>query len=149
MDEAFAEAQAACQWDRHPQYHLVHWAMETPVKNADGFPVTLTALDQQLATVRELVLALIQCLPPDPGRPRPFNDERRLFLLADIFEEAGGKAAVYSSVYVEKGGVADTPFRRFAQYFYSLLPDEDKRDCGGLDEALRLAVMARPTKNAD
>lgn len=146
MESAFIQAEESCQWDHHPQYHLVHWAMETSVAGADGFPVALAGLEQHLKAMREMVLALRECLPPDPGRQRPFNDKRRLFYLADIFEEAGGKATAYLSEYEAKGGMADTPFRKFAQHFYSLLPAGDKRDAGGLDEALRLAVMARHTK---
>jgi hypothetical protein len=148
MDKAFAEAQEACQWDQHPQYHLVHWAMETRVEGADGFPVMLAAVDQQLSTMRKMVLALKQCLPADPGRQRPFNDERRIIFLADVFEEAGGKAVVYAGGYYEAGSMTDTPFRRFAQHFYTLLPADDKRDPGGLDDALRDALATRRAQRA-
>jgi hypothetical protein len=145
MEKAFTRAEEACQWDHGLEYHLVHWAMEAPVKDANVFPVALSALEHQLQTVRQTVVALIQCLRPDPGRQRPFDDERRIIFLADIFEQAGGKASVYvySNQDVKTGSVADTPFRRFAQRFYLLLPAEDKRDPGGLDEALRLALIAR------
>ncbi len=146
MKKAFVGAEEACRWDHHPEYHLVHWAMETPVKNADAFPVILAGLEQQLKTTREIVEALRQCLPPDPGRQRPFDDERRIIFLADIFEEAGGKAAAYLSAYVKKGIMADTPFRNFAQQFYSLLSADDKREPGGLDEAIRVALIARRAK---
>jgi len=143
MENAFLRAEEACRWEHGLAYHLVHWAMEAPVKNAEGFPVSLAALENQLQSVRQTVVGLIQCLPKDPGRQRPFDDERRIIFLADIFEQAGGKALVYSSQHVEAGNVADTPFRRFAQYFYSVLPAEDKRDPGGLDDALRLALITR------
>jgi hypothetical protein len=143
METAFLRAEEACRWDHGMAYHLVHWAMEAPVKNAEGFPVSLAALENQLQSVRETVVGLIQSLPEDPGRQRPFDDQRRIIFLADIFEQAGGKASVYSNQYVESGNVADTPFRRFAQQFYSVLPADDKRDPGGLDQALRLALIVR------
>jgi hypothetical protein len=152
MERAFQKAAEACRLNEEVgslERHLLHWAMETPIKNASAFPVTLAALEQQLQTVREGIVALKQCLPPDPGRQRPFDDERRIIFLAEIFEAAGGKAAAYQTAYAETGSMADTPFRRFAQLFYSLLPsDVDKRDSGGLDEALRQGVMARRSKQA-
>jgi hypothetical protein len=143
MEKAFAQAELASRWDRAPEYHLVHWAMEQPAKDAEGFPVALAALENQLQAIRATVVALMQCLPPDPGRQRPFDDERRIIFLADIFEEAGGKAVAYAGGYYAEGSMADTPFRRFAQRFYSLLPADDKRDPGGLDDALRDALAAR------
>jgi hypothetical protein len=148
MEKAFRRAEEACQWDHGLEYHLVHWAMETPVKDAVVFPTALAALELQLQTVRETVLGLIQCLPPDPGRQRPFDDERRIIFLADIFVEAGGKAVAYAGGYYEEESMADTPFRRFAQQFYSLLPAEDKRDPGGLDDALRDALAVRRAQRA-
>jgi hypothetical protein len=152
MEKAIEKAAQACRLNDEVgslDRHLLHWAMETPIQNAVAFPVTLSALEQQLQTFRQTILSLKQCLPPDPGRQRPFDDERRIIFLADIFEAAGGKAAAYLTAYAETGNMADTPFRRFAQLFYSLLPtDVDKRDFGGLDEALRLAVMARRSKQA-
>jgi hypothetical protein len=146
MEKAFLQAEEACQWERGLEYHLVHWAMEAPVKDANVFPVTLAALELQLKTVRETVDALRSCLPPDPGRQRPFDDERRMIFLADIFEEAGGKAAAYLSPIT--GNMAETAFRSFAQQFYFLLPAEDKRDPGGLDQTLRLALIARRAKRS-
>ena len=148
MDKAFLQAEKACFWDSGPKYHLVHWAMETTVEDAMGFHVALAALEQQLQSVRKTLVALMGCLPEDPGRQRPFDDERRIIFLADIFEQAGGRAAAYLSSHVETASMADTvmadtPFRNFAQQFYSLLPAEDKRDRGGFDEALRLALIAR------
>jgi hypothetical protein len=47
------------------------------------------------------------------------------------------------SEYSETGSMADTPFRSFAHRFYTMLPADDKRDPGGLDKALRLALKAR------
>ena len=136
-------AEAACEWDQGLKYHLVHWAMETPAKDAKVFPVALAALQTHLKTVRATLVALKSCLPPDPGRQRPFDDERRMIILADIFEEGGGKSVVYAGGYYQKGNIADTPFRRFAQLFYSLLPADDKREPGGLDDALRDALAVR------
>jgi hypothetical protein len=143
MEKAFAQAEEVSRWDRPPEYHLVHWAMEQRAQNAEGFPVALAALESQLQTVRATVAALIQCLPSDPGRQRPFDDEKRIIFLADIFEQAGGKAVVYAGGYYKEGSMADTPFRRFAQRLYSFLPADDKRDPGGLDDALRDALAAR------
>jgi hypothetical protein len=148
MEKAFTRAEEACQWDHGLEYHLVHWAMETPVKNAVVFPTALAALELQLQTVRETVLGLIQSLPRDPGRQRPFDDERRIIFLADIFENAGGNAVAYAGGYYAEGSMADTPFRRFAQQFYSLLPAEDKRDLGGLDDPLRDAMAVRRAQRA-
>jgi len=147
-ENTFLAAEKACQWDQPPEYHLVHWAMETSVKGASGFPVMLAALENNLKTMREMVLALKQCLPPDPGRQRPFDDERRLIYLADVFEGAGGKAAAYSSAHAKKGGIADTPFRKFAQLFYSLLPAEDKYCSNACKVAAFKARRQGRTKNA-
>jgi hypothetical protein len=148
MEEVFASAEEVCRWDHGLEYHLVHWAMETSVRGAERFPAVLASLENDLQTVRQTVVGLIQCLPPDPGRQRPFDDERRITFLINIFENSGGKATAYLTEHHKaknKPGtmMADTPFRRFAQQFYSLLPAADKRDPGGLDEALRLAVNAR------
>jgi hypothetical protein len=148
MEKVFLAAEEACRWNHGLEYHLVHWAMQAPVEDALGFPVTLAALEHQLQTVRGTVVALKHCLPRDPGRQRPFDDARRIMFLADIFEKAGGKAAAYLSAHVETGNMAETPFRSFAQRFYSLLPAEDKRDPGGLDEALRLALIAKRAKRS-
>ena len=69
--------------------------------------------------MRERLAALEQYLPDDPGRQRPFNDERRIIFLADVFEDAGGKAVVYAGGYHDAESTADTAFRRFAQQFYA------------------------------
>jgi hypothetical protein len=101
-------------------------------------------LVRHLKDVREMVVALRNCLPEDPGRQRPFDDERRIVHLANIFEDAGGKAVAYAGGYYEEGNMTDTPFRRF------------ERAPGGLDDALRdalavrlSAVSARETELAD
>ena len=143
MEGAFLQAEEVCRCDRAVERHLVHWAMETRVNGADGFPVTLAGLEQHLKNVREMVVALRNCLPQDPGRRRPFDDERRIINLANIFEDAGGKAVAYAGGYYEEGNMTDTPFRRFAQRFYALLPAGDKRAPGGLDDALRDALAVR------
>jgi hypothetical protein len=140
--DTLSDAEEACRWDDPVRRHLLHWAMSTDAEGVEALPGRLYGLEDNLKSAREFFAKLIQKLPPDPGRQRPFDDERRMLALADIFEAAGDKAAIYSSAY-EEGGVADTPFRRFAQLFYFLLPAEDKRDPGGLDEALRLAILTR------
>jgi hypothetical protein len=146
MAEIFSKAEQTCRLNEiggSLESHLLHWAMETPAPGAAMFPFKLAALERDIQIVRETVIGLLQCLPPDPGRQRPFDDERRLMYLADIFEKVGGKAVAYASSYSETSSMADTPFRRFAQRFYSILPAEDKRDPGGLDDALRDALAAR------
>jgi hypothetical protein len=146
MITAFAQAEEACQLNERVgslDRHLFHWPIETPVKDANLFLDALAALEFQLKSAREKVVALKDRLPPDPGRQRPFDDERRIIFLADIFQEAGGKPKAYLSEYVQLGSMADTPFRAFAQYFYALLPAVDKRDPGGFDKALRLALKTR------
>jgi hypothetical protein len=143
MERTLGDAEAACDWDHGVKRHILHWATGTSIKDADLLPGTLTSLQGHLRTVRDKLVALDNCLPPDLGRRRPFDDDHRIMFLADIFEAAGGKASAYVPTYPEKGKWADTPFRRFAQSFYSLLPAQDKREPGGLDEALRLEVMAR------
>jgi hypothetical protein len=57
--------------------------------------------------MRERLAALEQYLPDDPGRQRPFNDERRIIFLADVFEDAGGKAVVYAGGYHNAESTAD------------------------------------------
>jgi hypothetical protein len=146
LEEVLVKAQLACQLNERPgslERHLLHWAMAAPVPGALAFPTNVAALERQIEIVLETVSALKQCLPEDPGRQRPFDDERRIIYLADVFERAGGKAVAYASGYAKTGSMADTPFRRFAHKFYWLLPAEDKRDRGGLDDALRDALSTR------
>jgi hypothetical protein len=141
--DTLSDAEEASRWDDPVRRHLLHWAMATDVEGAEALPGRLYGLEDNLKSAREFFTALIQKLPPDPGRQRPFNDERRIIALADVFEAAGGKPIVYASGYYEEGSMADTPFRRFAQLFYFLLPADDKRDRGGLDDALRDALAVR------
>jgi hypothetical protein len=140
---AFSDAEEASRWDDPLRRHLLHWAMATDVEGAEALPGRLYGLEDNLKSAREFFAKLIQKLPPDPGRQRPFNDERRIIALADIFEAAGGKPVVYAAGYHEKGSMANTPFRRFAQLFYSVLPADDKRDPGGFDDALRDGLAVR------
>jgi hypothetical protein len=151
MITAFSRAEVACRLNENVgslERHLLHWAMESSVKGAITFLTKLAALESQLQAAREIALALKDSLPPDPGRQRPFDDERRIIFLADIFEDVGGTAVAYAGGYYEEGSMTDTPFRRFARQFYSLLPAEDKRELGGLDEALRDALAVRRGQRA-
>lgn len=149
-----SRAREACGWNDKVgslERHLLHWAMEAPVPGAAVFPAALAALQHQVEIVLETAVALQQCLPPDPGRQRPFDDERRFARLADIYENAGGKAVAYASDYKqnqELNSMADTPFRKFVHQFYSMLPAEDKRNPGGLDDPLRDALAARRAQAA-
>lgn len=118
------------------------------MKDADRFSIELAGLEQTLRTMQERLTELEQCLPNDSGRQRPFNDERRIIILADVFEDAGGKAVVYGGGYYNAESTADTPFRRFARQFYAFLPATRKRAPGGLDDALRGALATRRTKRA-
>jgi hypothetical protein len=125
---------SATELDRH----LLHWVMEAPIERASD---VLGALESQIEVALKTVAALKDCLPDDPGKPRPYEDERRLSSLALIFEEAEGVASVYNDSHA--GKIADTPFRRFAQEFYRILPADGKRKPGGLDNALRDVLIAR------
>jgi hypothetical protein len=71
MKKAFVEAEKECQWDQGVKYHIVHWAMETPLKDGQMFPFELAALEQNLRRMRDRLAALEQYLPDDPGRQRP------------------------------------------------------------------------------
>jgi hypothetical protein len=143
-----SNAEEASRWDDPLKRHLLHWAMATDVEGAEALPGRLYGLEDNLKSAREFFATLIQKLPRDPGRQRPFNDEQRMLALADVFEAAGGKAVVYAGGYHEEGSMADTPFRRFAQLFYYFLPADDKRDPGGFDDALRDALAVRREKRS-
>jgi hypothetical protein len=146
MISAFSGAEEACRLDDKVggiERHLLHWAMDARVKDANSLPTMLAATEMQLKIARETLVALKSSLPLDPGGQRPFDDERRIISLADIFEAAGGKPTAYLSEHSETGSMADTPFRQFAQRFYAMLPADDKRDPGGLDKALLSARKAR------
>jgi hypothetical protein len=141
--DTLSDAEKASRWDDPLRRHLLHWAMATEVEGAEALPGRLYGLEDNLKSAREFFTALIQKLPRDRGRQRPFNDERRIIALADVFEAAGGKPVVYAAGYYDEGSMADTSFRRFAQLFYSLLSADDKRDPGGFDDALRDALAVR------
>jgi hypothetical protein len=145
LEGSLSQAREACRLNDKVgtiERHLLHWAMEAPVEGAMTFPVAVMALENQIDTVLVTVRDLLKHLPDDPGQQRPFNDERRIIDLASIFEEAGGKAVAYWDE-AKTGGMAETSFRLFARQFYSLLPADDKRDLGGLDDALRDALATR------
>jgi hypothetical protein len=116
MTNAFTHALAAIRLNdldaTELDRHLLHWLLEAPNREALG---ALGALESQLEVALKTVADLKACLPQDPGKPRPYGDERRLNSLADIFEATGGVASVYSD---SEGRIANTPFRRFAQEFY-------------------------------
>jgi hypothetical protein len=126
--------------------HLLHWAIEAPVSGASRFDFDLLALISQISSVLAVVTALKECLPADSGRSRRYGDEGRIKSLADIFEEAGGVATAYASEDASTG-FADTPFRRFAQRFYSFLPADHKRATGGLDNELRKVLPGRRSRS--
>jgi len=151
MITTFSQTEEVCRLtesDGSFEQHFLHWVMEAPVKDATMLPAKLAALELQIKAFREVLVELRGSLPPDLGWQRPFDDERRIIFLADIFEEAGGKPVAYAGGYLDEGSMTDTPFRRFAQHFYSLLPADDKRAPGGLDDALRGALAIRRGKRA-
>jgi hypothetical protein len=120
------------------EHHLLHWILEGPIREASG---VLGATESQIEAALRTVAALKDVLPKDWGKSRPYGDERLLVSLADIFEDAEGRASIYFDSH--SGKIADNPFRRFAQNFYGFLPTENKRKPGGLDAALRKVVKAR------
>jgi hypothetical protein len=143
LKNTLSEAREACRLNDvvgSVERHLLHWAMETP--GAEMFPGNVMELERQIDIVLETVDVLLRRLPDDRGRKRPFDDERRIMCLADIFEKAGGHAIAYWAE-AETSSMANTPFRIFAQQFYALLRADNKRDPGGLDNALRRALAAR------
>jgi len=131
------------------QRHFLVWAMNTP-EGGPNFVSALDSLDVQLSEIRKTAVRLKDSLPADPGRKRPFQDYRRISMLADIFEAAGGKPTVYATEH-EEGGFADTALRRFARQFYSYLPLAVRRTSSGLDNALReaLSIRRRSQKPSD
>jgi len=124
-------------WERH----LFNWARNTNVEGAATFFEDTDELLLRMRRMAEVIARLERILPGDEGRRRPYDDERLFITLANIFELAGGTAAAYWTEY--PSGMADTPFRRFGQLFYKLLPIEPKRTPAGVDEALRDAIRSR------
>jgi len=127
----------ASTWERH----LFNWARNTNVDGAATFFEDTSELLVRIRRMTEVIASLKQVLPEDEGRRRPYEDQRLFITLANIFELAGGAAVAYWSEY--PSGMADKPFRRFAQLFYRMLPIEPKRTPAGVDEALRDAIRSR------
>jgi hypothetical protein len=128
----------ASTWERH----LFNWAANSGVEGAMSFFEDQIELLIRMQRMSELAGRLEQALPADEGRRRPYDDERLFMALADLFERAGGASVTYWTEY-SSSGVADTPFRRFVQAFYGMLPVHSKRTAAGVDEALRHAMQAR------
>jgi hypothetical protein len=128
----------ASTWERH----LFNWAANTGVEGATSFFEDQIELLIGMRRMSELTARLEQALPADEGRRRPYDDERLFIALADLFERAGGASVTYWTEY-PSSGMADTPFRRFVQAFYRMLPAQSKRTAAGVDEALRHAMQAR------
>jgi hypothetical protein len=141
--DAFSNAEDACRRDDLLKRHILYWAMATDVEDAEVVVRELHGLEEGLKRTRDLFAAVKEKLPNDPGGKRPFDDERYVITLADVFEAAGGKPVVYAGGYYEQGSMANTPFRRFAQLFYFFLRAREKRDPGGLDDAIRDALAVR------
>ena len=77
MLEALSKAEQACRLNESGESHLLHWAMETSVPGAAMFPFKLAAFERDIQDLCKTIVGLLQCLPPDPGRQRPFDDQRR------------------------------------------------------------------------
>jgi hypothetical protein len=125
------------------EYHLFNWARNTGVEGAVGFFEDTNELLIRMRRMIELSVGLQQALPRDRGSPRPYEDERLFIALADVFERAGGAPVAYWSEHEDPRGMADTPFRRFVQAFYQMLPVQSKRKPAGVDDALRDAMRSR------
>jgi hypothetical protein len=124
------------------QLQLLNWIINSSVEGASVLNDQLQDLIEQITVITKTLDRLKQSLPPDSGRARRRDDERRIKQLADIFESAGGKARVYASEHA-KGGIADTPFRKFASIFYNSIPIARRRAPSGFDDALREALASR------
>jgi hypothetical protein len=125
------------------EYHLFNWARNSRVEGATGFFEDSKELLTRIRRMIELIARLEQALPRDRGTPRPYDDEPLFIALADVFECAGGASVTYWTEHGDRSGMADTPFRRFVQAFYKLLPVQSKRKSVGVDEALRDAMRSR------
>jgi hypothetical protein len=134
--------EGASIWERH----LFNWAPNTGVEGATSFFADTNELLIRMRRMIELTARLDEALPRDGGRRRPYDDERLFIGLADVFERAGGAASAYWSEY--SSGMADTPFRRFVQAFYKMLPVQSKRKPAGVDGALRDAMSSRRSSAA-
>src|SRR5215216_3707388 len=133
--ETLSAAQAALDLNRAGtsawEHHLFNWARNVEIDSTENFFEHSAELLARMKAMAELMQRLETKLPVDGGRQRPFDDEQLLWRLALIFEDAGGTATVYWSGYNDSG-IADTPFRRFAQAFYRMLPGKHKRKPAGL-----------------
>jgi len=150
IGQTLEQARAALDLNREGttqwEYHLFNWAPNTGVEGAKDFFENVDELLKRMRAMIDLVSRLDRALPKDEGRRRPYDDERLLRILADLYEQIGGKAVAYRSEHSDDGGTAKTLFRAFAQAFYALLPVKSKRTKAGLDEALRTALRARRLK---
>jgi hypothetical protein len=135
--------EGASVWERH----LFNWAPNSGVEGATSFFEDANQLLIRMQCMIELSARLEQALPRDGGRWRPFDDERLFIALADIFERAGGASVTYWTEH-PSSGMADTPFRRFVQAFYRMLPVQLKRKPAGVDKALRDAMRSRRSGTA-
>jgi hypothetical protein len=150
IDAALKQLEAVCCLDDRGETldrHLVQWAANSGVEPAAGIGVILDALIAQTAEARTALAQLLDLLPPDEGKARAFGDARRFRKLAAIFESAGGKARAYSSAY-DLSGFANTPFRRFAQAYYTMLEAPRKRTRIGVDKALKDALAPKKSRAA-
>lgn len=125
------------------EQHLFNWARNSGVVGATSFFEDTTDLLIRMRRMIELSARLEQALPRDAGRWRPYNDKRLFIILADLFERAGGESVTYWTEHGDRSGMADTPFRRFVQAFYKMLPIGSKRRPTGVDKALRDAMRSR------
>jgi hypothetical protein len=128
----------APEWDGQ----LLYWLQTVSAEGEEPFFEDSSELLKRMERMIQRFERLVAALPKDAGRRRPYDDQRFLSDMTDIFGCAGGKPVAYWSEYSE--GMADTAFRRFVHAFYRLLPIEPKRTAAGLDEALRDALSSSP-----
>ena len=122
--------------------HLLHWLMESQLPGMWEAMGQLALLPQTI----EFLKRAEETLPRDSGSARPLSEERFVGYLTDQFEaNGGGKARAYWSEI--EGRYKKTPFRQFAQKFYSFLLLKSRRTRKGFDEVLRKAVTARQRRN--
>jgi hypothetical protein len=137
--------EGASMWE----HHLFNWARNTGVEGSTSFFEDTNELLGRMRRMIELSARLEQALPKDGGRWRPFDDERFFIALAEVFERAGGAPVIYWTEHAPGGcGMAETPFRRFVQTFYNILPVQSKRKPKGVDRALRDAMRYRRSGTA-
>jgi hypothetical protein len=121
-----------------------NWARNSGVEGSTSFFEDTNELLVRMRRMIELSAKLKHALPRDRGGRRSYDDERLFIALADVFARAGGAPVTYWTEHDPAGsGMADTPFRRFVQAFYEMLPVPSKRTAAGVDEALRHAMGSR------